>query len=81
MPMDTARADARNAVKSLAFRAERDHPAAAACLLGSVVPRIEDGVLCVTLDRSQRFAYRILKPLERDLERYTDLTIRIELIG
>lgn len=79
-PIDEAKADARNAARSLAARAERDHPIAAACILEAFLPRIEDGVLHLSYGPGKRFAYRKLKPLEKDLERYTDLKIAVDQI-
>lgn len=79
-PIDTAKADARNALVALAIRAERDHPVAAACLLECRVPALEDGVLSLSYGPDQRFPYKKLKPLVRDLARYTDHEVRLELI-
>lgn len=78
-PIDTAKADARNAAKGLAARAEHHHPAAAACIVLAKVPRIEEGELVLEFEPATEYAFHKLKPLERDLDRYTDLRVRVEM--
>ena len=74
-------AEAKNVRLSLALRVEGDWPAVAAAILESLPPRIDRGELILRYGPSKMFCFRQVKRHERELARYCELGVRVELTG
>lgn len=75
--IDPARADARNALNSLALRAETHHPATAAALLDCRRPVLEEGVLTLTYGPEKPASMRLVVRALNDLRAYTDCELHV----